>query len=276
MFGGEKGMDAIPLLASLAIQHADAHVYIATDTNTYEWYLDHAKALSRRLNLHWTLALDRYNMSLGRDAMTAAGVYKDFLMEKATIMELALKHHNDTLLFDADVVLLEPVYIRAGSDFQLGVSPHLMKATESEKYGIYNAGMLWSNQASIGQAWRETTATSHYFEQAAIEDLVKEYRYFEFGPEHNLGYWRVLHGSDPELFFEGMKLDLKTQKLTLQTQRVASIHSHILTKYPWEGANEFTDAVLDLMSQSSDLVYHQILDVINWAKAGFVPSQLTL
>lgn len=276
LFGGEKGMDAIPFLASLAIHHADAHVYISTDTNTYEWYLDHARALSRRLNLHWTLALDRYNMSMGREAMTAAGMYKEFLMEKAAIMEIALTHHNDTILLDADFVLLEPVYIPAGRGYQLGVSPHFIPATEATKYGVYNAGMLWSNQYSIGKAWRATTKTSRYFEQAAIEDLIKEYRYFEFGPEHNLGYWRAVHDVDAGRFYKGLKLDLHTQKVTLNNQRVASVHSHILTKYPWKVANDFSDTILGLMSQSSDMVYHQLLDVIYWAKGGYVPSQLTL
>lgn len=276
LFGGEKGIDAIPFLASLAIHHAGAHVYISTDINTYEWYLDHAKALSRRLNLHWSLALDRYNMSMGRDAMTAAGMYKDFLMEKAAIMEMALTNHNDTILLDADFVLLEPVYIPAGHGFQLGVSPHFMKASEGAKYGVYNAGMLWSNQYSVGQAWRDTTTTSRYFEQAAIEDLIKLFRYFEFGPEHNLGFWRALHGIDADRFYDGLKLDSRTQKITLKNQQVATVHGHILTKYPWKVANDFQDTIRSLMSQSTDLIYHRILHVIKWADDGFVPPQLPL
>lgn len=84
------------------------HTSISTDSKTFEWFLDHTKVLFYRLHLHWTLALDKYDMSIGLEDMTAAGTYKDFLMENVLIMEKAVTNHNNTLFLDTDVVFFSP------------------------------------------------------------------------------------------------------------------------------------------------------------------------
>lgn len=276
MFAGERAVDAVLLLSSLALYHPGAHVYITTNSKTYEWYLEHTRVLFYHLDLHWTLALDKYDLTLGREEMTAAGTYTNFLMEKVVILEEALRHHNDTLFLDADVVLLQPVYLPSAG-VQLGVSSHFMKASEGKKYGIYNAGVLWTNQYSMGQAWRDATAVTHYLEQAAIERLIELYPYFEFGPEHNAGFWRAVHHEvSAEEFYRHLYFDSTTQKIMLHNKTLESVHSHILTKYSYDVGNAFSDAIVTMLNMSRDENHQRIARLIMWGKRGYRPLQMVL
>ena len=64
-------------------------------------------------------------------------------------------------------------------------------------YGYYNGGMLWTNQKSLPDKWKEYTKTSRYHDQAAIEDLARCFSYFEFGENYNFSWWRVLQSELP-------------------------------------------------------------------------------
>lgn len=278
LFAGERGIDALLFLASLSMHHPNAHVYISTDSNTYDWFLEHAKVLFYKLDLHWSLSLDKYDMRLKREDMEKKNTWNDFMLEKVSIMEKALGHHNDTILLDADFVLLEPIFLPAdGEGFQLGISPHYMKASQERKYGRYNGGMLWTNQYDLGAFWREASAVSYYYEQAAIEDLAKRYRFFEFGPEHNVGFWRPVHDEiSSKAFYSHLYFDMPTQKIRLRNRTVATFHTHILTLYPYDVGNKFSEVFVNMLRMSRNPVYEQISGIITWAKGGCIPPQMVL
>jgi hypothetical protein len=278
LFAGERGLDAVLFLSSVALHHPGAHVYISSDSNTYEWFLEHAKVLFYRLNLHWSLALDKYNMRLKREEMEASNTWNDFMLEKVGVMETALRHHNDTMLLDADFVLLEPVFIPlAEAGFQVGASPHYMKKSQADRFGLYNGGMLWTNQVGLGDVWRQASAVSRYYEQAAIEDLTRQYPYFEFGPEHNVGFWRAVHDDvGPKEFYSHLYFDAPTQMIKLRNQTVATFHTHVLTRYPWEVGNKFSEAFVSMLRMSRDLNYERIASVIQWANDGCIPPQMVV
>jgi hypothetical protein len=278
LFAGERALDAVLLLASLALHHPGAHVYISTDSKTYEWFLEHCKILFYSLNLHWTLALDQYNMNQKREEMEASNIWNDFMLEKVGIMEKAMALHNDTMLLDADFVLLEPIYLPSETHYQLGVSPHYMKASEGTKYGIYNGGMLWTNQFGLGAAWRKASTVSRYFEQAAIEDLTKIYTpFFEFGPEHNVGFWRPVHHQiSPKEFYSHLHFDANTQTIMLHNRSVATFHTHILTTYPYDVGNKFSAIFVEMLRMSNNPKYGVIAQVLRWGQAGCIPPQMVL
>jgi len=278
LLGGERGLDGVLFLASLAIHQPHAHVYISSDSHTYEWFLEHARVLFHRLNLHWTLALDKHQSASSRAEMEAAKTWANFMLEKVAIMETALTHHNDTMLLDADFVVLEPIHLPTDAQYQLGVSPHYIKACKGKMYGVYNGGMLWTNQMSLGAAWRNATTSSRYFEQAAIEDLVRSYTpHFEFGPEHNVGFWRVVHDEvSPEEFYSHLYYDASAQKIMLKNQTVATFHTHILTRYPYAVGNDFSSNLVKMMRMSSDPNYVQLMRAVQWGQSGHVPPQMVL
>lgn len=278
LFAGERGVDAVLFLSSLSLHHPKAHVYISTDSNTYDWFLEHAKALFYGLDLHWSLALDKYDLRLKREEMEASHTWNDFMLEKVGVIERALSHHNDTILLDADFVLLEPIYLPPESaGYQLGVSPHYMKPSEERKYGRYNGGMLWTNQYGLGAFWRQASAVSYYFEQAAIEDLARRYVVFEFGPEHNLGFWRPVHDViSSEEFYSHLYFDGVAQKIMLRNRTVSTFHTHILTRYPYDVGNKFSDIFVEMLRMSHDPIYARIAAVVDWAKGGCVPPQMVI
>ena len=64
---------------------------------------------------------------------------------------------------------------------QLGLSPHYIRKRDTDLYGYYNGGMLWTNQKTLKDDWIKFTKTSRYFDQASIEDLANNYSFFVFG-----------------------------------------------------------------------------------------------
>jgi len=153
-------------------------------------------------------------------------------MKKAAVMKEALKKEPDTLFLDADIFLLDKILIECSSenkeDVVLGVSPHYIKKKDTDKYGYYNGGMIWSRDPEIYEKWVKFTETSRYFDQASIEDLVKdagETRYFEFGEEYNFSWWRLIQSdSSPEEIKKNVSVN--EGKIYYKNKQLKCIHTH--------------------------------------------------
>jgi hypothetical protein len=46
----------------------------------------------------------------------------------------------------------------------LGVSPHFMPKSITNRYGFYNGGMLWTKNKNVPKRWVETSKTSRYYD----------------------------------------------------------------------------------------------------------------
>jgi hypothetical protein len=265
LIAGERTIEGALFLWSIALVHPGARVYIASNKKTYAWYRDTLPGLFQHLDLRWTFAVDKYDVSMSREEMIDANVWSDFQMEKAYVMEAALVENLDTVYVDADMLLTSPVVVPTAQDIQLGVSPHYMKPEAGTKWGVYNGGMLWTNQYSVGQAWVKATKKSRYFDQAAIEDLVNEYVTFEFGEEANLGWWRPMHGVGgmPE-FIKHVYLN-KEGLLAYKNRTVSSIHAHFISKHCC--SRTFVNLITRIIVQSPR--YRNLVKVLWWAKRDF-------
>ena len=158
------------LLLSLAIHHPNSNVYCLVDTKSKNDILSYTPKL--QLNIKWVEILNQYS-GLNRNQMTKKGIWSDFQMMKAYAIEEALKYEKDTLFLDADIILLDTID-NIDNTKQLGVSPHYIKKTDTDKYGYYNGGVLWTNQKTVKNDWINFTKKSRYFDQASIEDLAKK------------------------------------------------------------------------------------------------------
>jgi hypothetical protein len=210
--------ELVSLLSSILYHHSDITVYIVCDTDTYK----SIEPLFRdRLKIIWHNDLDKYS-NLSRQQMTEKGIWSDFQMSKADAIQYALQEHTDTLFLDADIILLEPMK-DIDATKQLGVSRGFINKETSDQVGIYNGGFLWTNQPTLPEKWRNYTKTSRYFDQASIEDLVKEYSYFEFPEQHNVQSWRFIVGEESfiERFFKPT-----TRHILYKDKRLQSIHTH--------------------------------------------------
>jgi hypothetical protein len=217
------------LLTSLAKCHPKAKVYIVCDTPTY----DYVSNMNHGLQLHLYVELDKYT-HLQRTEMTQQGIWGEFQMSKASAIQHALSYNTDTLFVDCDVVFLEPV-THIDTTKQLGVSRGYINEETASKVGIYNGGFLWTNQRTLPQKWREYTKTSRYFDQASIEDLTREYTFFEFPEQYNFQSWRFIVGDtpNPEQYFKPVK-----NHIMYKGKRLQSIHTHFGNPH-FEQINQF-------------------------------------
>lgn len=167
-------------------------VYVMVDTWTRDFLLKY-ETVWRNLNVQYYVHLDEFS-NYNRSTMSSS-MWGEFQGCKAKIMEYALERETDVLFLDADIFLVHPIEIPDDTK-ELGVSPHFIPKTITDKYGYYNGGMMWTCNKFVPKKWIEYIKTSRYHDQAAIEDLVREFSFFEFGENVNYGYWRVTHGRD--------------------------------------------------------------------------------
>jgi hypothetical protein len=125
-------------------------------------------------------------------------MWEDFMMEKATVMEHALKTEDSVFLFDSDICFLGPLP-STPQNKKIGVSPHMIKPIDEDRYGKFNAGYLWTSDKRVPAAWREASKSSRFFDQAALEDVIKMFTEDEihlFSKQNNYGWWRMFQSTE--------------------------------------------------------------------------------
>ena len=151
--------------------------------------------------LKTTPALDKYkNYNRAQMEMTRGTAYKtmweDFMMEKATVMELAFADPLTKGLFfcDSDICFLGPL---PQPTCEIGVCPHMIRAVDEQRFGKYNAGFVYTTDRTFPEKWRIAAKTSRYYDQAALEDIVAAASpdaIYEFPVQTNYGWWRMFQG----------------------------------------------------------------------------------
>jgi hypothetical protein len=182
-------------LMSLSLFHSNEKIYILCDTITKQTIDDFIKSHKINLQIIWFIELDKYT-KLNRSTMELLDIWSDFQMSKSIIIDKTLEIEKDTLFLDCDIVLLHKIDGVLEGDYDIGVSPGFVNKEIERKYGKYNGGMLWVKNKSVPEKWREFTKSSRYYDQASIEDLVKEFKSFEFGDNYNLQTWRFVVGEE--------------------------------------------------------------------------------
>lgn len=225
--------ELIGFLLSLSLHHPNSKVYIICDTETRTYILESTP--QPLLDIKWNISLDKYS-NYDRTQMVSLGIWNDFQMAKASVIDFALETEKDTLFLDSDTIILDKLYIE-NSDKQLGVSPQFIQQKNVDETGYYNGGMLWTNQKTLPNKWRKYTKSSRYHDQASIEDLVKEYNCFEFGDNYNLQTWRFLLGTEPENKIKSY-LNISNNKIYYKEKPLKFIHTHFNSKR-FERINNF-------------------------------------
>lgn len=178
--------------------------------------------------------LNRRAMEARRD-LTGKTTFAKFTEEKTTLMEWALSLSDTGVLFcDADICHLGPLpEIPEGTE--LALSPHMIRKSDTDRYGIYNAGFLWFRSPQVAVRWRELCATSRFFEQACLEDLVPEFKVYTFPIQVNYGWWRLWQGEESPVILQeewGVhRQGESTSGITVKKLPLLSIHTHWGEKY---------------------------------------------
>jgi hypothetical protein len=162
-------------------------------------------------------------------------LFADFCAEKPRLLSWALDEGSNGILFlDADICHLGPLPILA-SEIQLALSPHMIRKSDTDRFGVYNAGYLFLRSKEIADKWYELCATSYFFEQGCLEDLsvwvsLKWPGGFEkFPVTVNYGWWRLWQGDRPSADLQKEWRILRRDGwsgLSINGAPVQSIHTH--------------------------------------------------
>jgi hypothetical protein len=128
----------------------------------------------------------------------------DAILLKMDAMEAALRHHPDTLFFDADLVFLNGINLPAG-DYELLLSFNIAETNDMGvtacRYGLFNAGLLWTSAREFPDWWRHhylnPTQAQTFYEQTCLSLAPAAFRTSYFSNESNYGFWRGPLGKRP-------------------------------------------------------------------------------
>lgn len=242
--------ELIGFLLSLSVHHKNEKVYVMCDSITKKTIKNITPY--PKLDIVWLTTLNKYS-DYDRNEMVRMGIWGEFQMAKADVIEEALKIETDTLFLDSDTIILDEINDILPNR-ELGVSPQFIQQKNVDETGYYNGGMLWTNQKSLPYKWREFTKTSRYFDQASIEDLVKIYDTYEFDDNYNIQTWRFILGLEPGHIIASY-FSVKNRKLLYKNKPVKFIHTHF-NSTRFKTVNDF------FIEQLKRAKYHRELAII--------------
>ena len=148
----------------------------------------------------------------------------------------------DVMFLDADQFVVGKIN---GIDAtkKLGVSPHYMPKRITDRYGYYNAGMVWTNSQSVVERWIQLIPGSRFVDQACVENLAKEFPHFIFGPEYNIQSYRFTQGIIPQQKYMGL-FKVQKNKLLLSNKEIKTFHTHFKKKDSFAKINAFIQGML--------------------------------
>ena len=156
--------------------------------------------------------------------------WEDFMMEKTTIMDMAFNDNKSIFFCDCDICFMGPMPTINDTNATLSLSKHYIRPIDQMRYGIFNAGFLWTNDPTIPEKWREAAKTSRYYDQAALEDLEKVSSTYNFPKQINYGWWRMFQGTEPFAKLQSewtiSRSDPDYSGIKVNGQQLLSIHTH--------------------------------------------------
>ncbi|MBS33965.1 MAG: hypothetical protein CMO68_06110 [Verrucomicrobiales bacterium] len=126
----------------------------------------------------------------------------DCIAAKMDAWQWAIDEAGDAMFLDADI--LPVANLNDGFADELILSPHFHGDNETvsiRKFGIFNAGYLWTNNPAAPGFWRDLyRGRSRFFEQEGMALFAERFGLGLFGRAHNVGFWR-----EPDFDIPGLK-----------------------------------------------------------------------
>lgn len=187
---------------------------------------------------------NRYKMEATPSKKGLSNRWHDFMQEKCDCLEWALQElseqerPNGVLFCDVDIIWTAPLFeIPVGKT--LGLSQHMIRKTDEEKFGEFNGGFMWTNHCTIPDEWEQASKRSRFYEQAALEELAdntSDDELFRFPETVNYGWWRMFQ-SDQSSSSKQLEWRIIPYKegqqnhsgICVNTQPLVCIHTHIQT-----------------------------------------------
>jgi len=207
-------------ISSLELMNVDLpKLYIYTTSNFPEIVYKGEVVIDCCLDIYADLS--RAKMEKMPSQQGLSNFFHDFTVEKCNLMTWALKEHGSGVLFcDADICWLGALPTLP-KDTILALSPHNIRDKDEKKFGIFNAGFLYISKLEIVDKWLLESLVSDYFEQLALNNVAKSYKYYTFGDNINYGWWRLFQSKTTVV-----KKKEEWDGLTIKGIPLVCIHTH--------------------------------------------------
>lgn len=232
-------------LHSLSISNPSIPIIILTDTPTQSFIHSILPSLNNPITI--LNSLDIYS-NKNRHQMEIEKIWTNFQLEKTNSINYALSLFPNTLFLDCDIFVINPLLLPDNYlDFDIGLSPHYIKKSDTDKYGFFNGGVVWTQNKNFSNKWIEFTLTSRFFEQASLEDCSKYFKTFLFDENYNLSWWR-LNQSDKPLSTMLNFLSYDNSNIYYKNKPIIFIHTH----FNHSNLNFFNTPIKKLLQKSTD------------------------
>jgi hypothetical protein len=231
-------------------------------------------------HVHWVPLIHDGYLPISRSAMERTpGVFyrsrhADFMMEKSTVLELALAHAQLLLLrgdddavvlgcraapplvlfLDCDICTLAP-WPRLPRTCAIALSPHGIRSMDEALWGEYNGGVVGVRQAEALFQWRKYTLVSRFHDQSSLEDVADWSRrtygsesVFQFSRCVNYGYWRMMQTSD----------ELSHKVLTTEVSKFTMVDHKVFPASTGDGGSATAKQVLCYNGQPLQSVHTHV------------------
>lgn len=246
------------LLSSLEIYNPDSKIIIFADTPLKMELEEFLKENPLKLELEILVKLDKYSKK-NRQIMEKEGIFKEFTIIKADVIEYALTKYKNTLFIDSDILVVNTITIPKDYDkYDIGLSPHFILPKFTARVGIFNSGFIFVSNKDFPLYWRNSTKKSRYFEQASLENCAKKFKTFSFGENYNLAWWKLDLGLRGKLVSYGL-LTNDDENIYYNKNPIIFIHSHFDQK------NRFNEVIMKLIAscQGKKEQLEKVINLIN-------------
>lgn len=271
------------MVKSVRLHHEDTPIVVFCDKLLEEYITTYGNE-SWKLDVHITMSPESLKETVEREGFNAPKQSRwksvidpnphrpEIIHEKMAVMQYAIDKHGDTMFLDADIILAAQVFapikgIDEASSSPLALSPHFNTDDKSLTIGRYNAGMVWSDNASFPGWWRHGFLNdSMFFEQECLNRASGTWRVAEYPECHNYGFWRLFSlGKQarmidiPELC-RALKLEATPAGPTVRGDVIKSWHVHPFSNR--DGDEALAQLMKYLLRNSGDAVSTMILNLL--------------
>ncbi len=249
------------LVLSLSIHHPNSIFFCISDTITKKFiedlYLTKDGIFNINLNIKWDVSMDKYSNKTRSD-MENNNIFTEFLNKKADVIFFSLQSVCDVMLLDTDIIILDKILVDKTK--KLGLSPHYIKKSDTDQYGYYNAGCLWTSCINLPNLWKNYNKTSRYFEQASLEDLANDYKddLFLFDENYNFSWWRLIH-SDEDIQKIVSYIELTNTDILYKKKPIKFVHTH----FDQRRFDFFNNLIIHILKKCNKYKELLCIDIIN-------------
>ena len=240
--------DLYSLILSLGYTNPGASLYIISDSITQE--VISSLPTIGKIEIYWRIELNNFS-GKNRKTMEIEGTFTDFLMFKSRAMEFALETEKSVMYLDSDIFIMSKIILENYDQQTLSLSRHHINERDENLYGVFNAGVVWTNSLDVPRLWREKTDGSRFYDQTPLEDLAASQVTHIMHEGQNLSWWRLFQGNETPAVLITKLSHTREGKITYKGKKVQFIHVHLNTEDDLE--RKFSHIVLNEIVNAKSL-----------------------